>query len=51
MSCRPDDDEHQKSLEELLEEQSILLKAILMGIEIIADQEEGTLIEDATSEG
>ena len=46
MSFNPDDVENERSLIEQNDEIINLLKAILMGIEIIADQEEGTLISD-----
>lgn len=50
MSFEPDDKNHETSLEDLIEQQNLILHAILLGIEIIADQDQGTLLEDAANE-
>ena len=50
MSSEAEPIEHERTLEEQNEEIIDLLKAILMGIEIIADQEQGTLLDDVSGE-
>jgi len=50
MSFEPDSVEHQRDIEGILEEINLTLKAILMGIEMIADQDNGSLILDAAEE-
>jgi hypothetical protein len=50
MSVTLDNVDQGRSVEDLLFENNLLLKAILLGIEIIADQEDGSLLEDATNE-
>lgn len=46
MSFEPDNQESETTVQNQLSEIAGLLKAILIGIEIIADQEHGSLIED-----
>ena len=50
MSSEAEPIEHERTLEEQNEEIIDLLKAILMGIEMIADQEQGTLLDDVSGE-
>ena len=50
MSFKADDVERENDLIGALEEINLTLKAILLGIEMIADQESGSLILDASNE-
>lgn len=50
MSFKGDSTEHERDLIGALEEINLTLKAILMGIEMISDQDNGSLILDVTEE-
>ena len=50
MSLKLSNTDNERTVNDLLEENNLLLKAILFGIEIIADQERGSLLDDATNE-